>query len=650
MASVAPGSLRAASLSRAWDAGVRLFGPQTSSAARERRDTLVLLFAVALVVIPHFEHLAWWATAIVVLLLVWRIWLTLAQRPLPGRFIMLPLLLAAAGAVYLEHRTLAGQDAGVTFLVLLMALKLLELRARRDLFVVIFLAFFILLTQFLYGQELQVAVITILAVVALFFVLVSVNLDEVDLPATRKLRVVGLTLLKAIPLAAALFVLFPRLSGPLWGMPGDASRGNTGLSNSMSPGSISRLLESNEIVFRARFETTPPANDRLYWRGPVFGMFNGRTWSPLVRGVNEAPAISIEADPRSAIAYEVTLEPHRRDWLFALEVPAVMPQLDGAQARLTPDMQLLASGLILERIRYEMRSYTEFRLNPRSTLAELGDWVVLPAGYNTRTLQFAEELRSRVAPGADTSSPTRNAQLMNAVLDHFRRGSYAYTLAPPALGRNSVDEFLFDTRQGFCEHYASAFVFIMRALGVPARIVTGYQGGELNPVDGFVTVRQSDAHAWSEVWLQGRGWVRVDPTAVVAPVRIDRAGGAAQQGGAALQGLGADMSLLRALRYNWEAVQNGWNQWVLSYSQERQRALVERLGLVPSLENVTRLMVVVVLLVLVWLSALTLRSRSVRDPLGVAFQLLRDRLERAGVAASSSCGPRELYFRTKRAL
>lgn len=650
MASIAPGSLRAPWVSRAWDAGVRLFGPQTSSAARERRDTLVLLFAVALVVIPHFEHLAWWATAIVVLLLVWRIWLTLAQRPLPGRFIMLPLLLAAAGAVYLEHRTLAGQDAGVTFLVLLMALKLLELRARRDLFVVIFLAFFILLTQFLYGQELQVAVITILAVVALFFVLVSVNLDEVDLPATRKLRVVGLTLLKAIPLAAALFVLFPRLSGPLWGMPGDASRGNTGLSNSMSPGSISRLLESNEIVFRARFESTPPTNDRLYWRGPVFGMFNGRTWSPLVRGVNEAPAVSIEADPRSSIAYEVTLEPHRRDWLFALEAPAGMPQLDGVQARLTPDMQLLASNLILERIRYGMRSYTDFRLNPRSTPSELGDWVGLPAGYNTRTLQFAEELRSRVAPGADTSSPTRNAQLMNAVLDHFRRGSYAYTLSPPALGRNSVDEFLFDTRQGFCEHYASAFVFIMRALGVPARIVTGYQGGELNPVDGFMTVRQSDAHAWSEVWLQGRGWVRVDPTGVVAPVRIDRAGGAAQQGAAALQGLGADLSLLRALRYNWEAVQNGWNQWVLSYSQERQRALVERLGLVPSLENVTRLLVVVVLLVLVWLSALTLRSRSVRDPLGAAFQLLRDRLERAGVAASSSCGPRELYFRTKRAL
>jgi hypothetical protein len=240
---------------------------------------------------------------------------------------------------------------------------------------------------------------------------------------------------------------------------------------------------------------------------------------------------------------------------------------------------------------------------------------------------------------------------MNAVLDQLRRGGYVYTLTPPALGRNSVDEFLFDTRQGFCEHYSSAFVFLMRALGLPARIVTGYQGGELNPVDGFMTVRQSDAHAWTEVWLSGQGWVRVDPTGVVAPVRIDRgAEGVARPGGAALQGMGAGMSWLRTLRYNWEAVHNGWNQWVLSYSQERQRALIERLGLLPSLENVVRLLVFVVMLVLAWMAALTLRSRTVHDPLGAAFQLLRDRLEKAGVAASTSCGPRELYVRTKRAL
>jgi len=641
---------RGARLSGARAAVSRLFGPQTSSAARERRDMLVLLFAVTLVVIPHFEHLAWWATAIVLLLLFWRIWLTLTQRLLPGRVVMLPLLLAAAGGVYLQYRTLAGQDAGVTFLLLLMALKLLELRARRDVFVVIFLAFFILLTQFLYGQEIHVAATTVAAIFALFFVLVSVNLDDADLPALRKLRLVGSTLVKAIPLAAVLFVLFPRLSGPLWGMPGDAGRGSTGLSNSMSPGAISRLLESDEIVFRVRFEGTPPTNDRLYWRGPVFGTFNGRTWSPIVRTPSSVPAPDIEPDPRSAITYEVTLEPHKRDWLFALEA-AALPGLVGPHARLTAEMQLLADGLILERMRYEMRSHTEFRLDAKVAPGSLADWLELPRGYNPRTLQFADELRDRVAAGSAENSPERDIRLVDAVLEQFRRGNYSYTLTPPALGRNSVDDFLFDTREGFCEHYSSAFVFLMRAVGVPARVVTGYQGGELNPVDGFMTVRQSDAHAWAEVWLRGRGWVRLDPTAIVAPARIDVGAQSVMRPGAgALQGLGGDDTWLRTLRFNWEAVQNGWNQWVLSYSLEQQRALVERLGLTPSIESVARLMVFAVLLLLAWLAVLSLRSRAVRDPLGAAFELMRDRLEKAGVAASASCGPRELYARSKRAL
>jgi hypothetical protein len=401
---------RGARLSGARAAITRLFGPQTSSAARERRDMLVLLFAVTLIVTPHFEHLAWWATAIILLLLFWRIWLTLTQRPLPGRVVMLPLLLAAAGGVYLQHRTLAGQDAGVTFLLLLMALKLLELRARRDVFVVIFLAFFILLTQFLYGQEMHVAATTVAAIVALFFVLVGVNLDDVDLPALRKLRLVGSTLLKAIPLAAVLFVLFPRLSGPLWGMPGDAGRGSTGLSNSMSPGSISRLLESDEIVFRVRFAGAPPTNDRLYWRGPVFGTFNGRTWSPVVRTPSNATTPDIEADPRSAVTYEVTLEPHKRDWLFALEAPAMPPDRLGQNAHLTPEMQLLADGLILERVRYEMRSHTEFRLDEKAPPGSLGRWLELPGGYNPRTLRPRGTRFGQNLAGARCAARQRSAR------------------------------------------------------------------------------------------------------------------------------------------------------------------------------------------------------------------------------------------------
>ena len=352
-----------------------------------------------------------------------------------------------------------------------------------------------------------------------------------------------MTLLKAIPLAAALFLLFPAPVRTVVGHAGRSERGSTGLSNSMSPGSISRLLESDEIAFRARFEGTPPAHDRLYWRGPVFGTFNGRTWSPIVRAPNEAPPLNIEADPTlGRSAYEVTLEPHKRDWLFALEAPAALPKLDAMQTRLTPEMQLLAGGL--DPGTHPLRDALPHRFPtrcPGSTPPNLHDWVELPAGYNPRTLQFAEELRSRVRRDS-TDSPTRDTQLVNAVLDHLRRGGYSYTLTPPALGRNSVDEFLFDTRQGFCEHYSSAFVFLMRALAVPARVVTGYQGGELNPVDGFMTVRQSDAHAWTEVWLPGRGWVRVDPTAVVAPIRIDRgAGGAARPGAGRAAGAGRRM-------------------------------------------------------------------------------------------------------------
>lgn len=619
-----------------------LFAPQVSSAARERRDMLVLLLAVTFVVVPHFEHLVWWATAVLVLLLIWRAFLTLAKRPIPSRLLMLPLLVAAGGVVYLQYGTVVGQQAGVTFLLLLMALKLLEMRARRDIFVVIFLSFFILLTQFLNGQEIHVAAMALLAVIALFFVLISVNLDETDLPAGRKFKMVGWTLLKAVPLTAALFLLFPRISGPLWGTPGDSASGNTGLSNSMAPGSISRLLESTEIAFRAKFDGTPPSNDKLYWRGPVFGTFSGRAWTALSQRASEAPPVSIQGDARSIVSYTVTLEPNNRDWLFALEAPAALPVTGEFRTRFTSDMQIVASDLVRQRVRYDMRSYTSYRFNAEATEAERRNWLELPSTYNPRTLQLADEIRSR--NGSD-------AERVRATLEYLRRGGYKYTLSPQRLGRNSIDEFLFDTREGYCEHYSSAFTFLMRALDVPARVVTGYQGGELNPVDGFVTVRQSDAHAWSEVWLQGRGWVRVDPTAVVAPMRIDQgASEIARQSGISLPGSASSFTWLRSIRFNWEAVENSWNQWVLTYSQERQRDLMGMLGMAPNWESLALVLAVVVAIVLGVMAALSLRSRTERDPLGDAFRLLRDRLDRAGVDTAEYIGPRELYARSKRVL
>jgi transglutaminase-like putative cysteine protease len=615
--------------------------PQVSTAARERRDLLVLLAALAFVVAPHFGHLPWWATALLVVLWFWRVWLVVAQRPLPGRLAMLPLLAAAAGAVWLEHRTLVGRDAGVTFLLMLLALKLLEMRARRDIFVVVFLAFFILLTQFLFGQGVLVAALSLVGVLLLFFVLVSVNLAEGDLHARAKMKLVGVVLLKSLPLAAALFVLFPRLNAPLWGLPGDTSTGRTGLSTTMTPGAIGRLLESDEIAFRALFSGRVPLNDQLYWRGPVLGTFTGRTWVPGTDAAAGA-APELQTTPQSVVEYTVTQEPHQRDWMFALDLPVDTRGAAELAPRLRTDGQLLASRLINERVRYTLRSATDYRLGVDESRLSLQNALQLPPGYNPRTLELATELR-RTVPGAQASRAADPA-LVQAVLQRFRQQNYSYTLDPPTLGRHSVDEFLFDTRAGYCEHYASAFVVLMRALDIPARVVTGYQGGEFNPIDGFLTVRQSDAHAWAEVWLAGRGWVRVDPTAAVAPERVNR-GGRTTAGTAATGDpvFGErTFSLLRAVRFQWEALENGWNQWVLSYTPERQRELLRALGLVPDTRTLALVFAIVISVILGVLAVISLRHRVERDKLGELLARLRARLVEAGLAVPAHLGPRAL--------
>lgn len=625
---------------------------QVSSAARERRDVMVLLFAVAFVALPHFEHLPLWAIGVVSLLWCWRAWITLRNLPLPGRVAMLPLLALAAGAVWLHYRTLLGREAGVTFLLLLLALKLLEMRAARDVFIVVFLCFFILLTQFLNSQALPVALMTLGAVIALFFVLVSVSLKADDLPAGRKLRLVGAIALKALPLTVVLFLLFPRLDNPLWGLPRDAFASGTGLSNSMSPGGISRLLQSEAIAFRVRFAGAPPDNQQLYWRGPVFGSFDGRTWAPLMRRVAGPPPLRIDADPDSAVDYTVTLEPSQRDWLFALELPAALPQADDLRPRATNDGQLLAGRLITSRTRYDARSFTRYSFGLNETEFSLRDWLALPAGFNPRSLQFAADLRARLQAAGRGERANDDRRAVEAVLDHFRNGGFRYTLEPPLLGRDSVDDFLFGSRLGYCEHYASAFVVLMRALDVPARVVTGYQGGELNPVDGFMTVRQSDAHAWAEVWLAGRGWTRVDPTSVVSPVRIEHGMRelARQTGAGPLFTVGAGSidgwaRLVQRLRFNWEALENSWNQWVLTYSAQQQMNLLDRLGFTPDWRVLATLLALAVSIVATVLAVVSLRHRVRRDPLAELEARFRRRLQGAGLRCDDADGLRALAAR-----
>jgi transglutaminase-like putative cysteine protease len=333
----------------------------------------------------------------------------------------------------------------------------------------------------------------------------------------------------------------------------------------MAPGSISRLSLSEEVAFRVVYTGTPPRREQMYWRGPVLWLFDGRTWTPGRGTQTSAPQFTELSQP---IDYSVTLEPHNKRWLFALE----MPDRLSVPARLTDDFQLLRRDALKERLRYEARSHLSYRANPREAEAQLQRALQLPRGLNPRAQELARRWRAE---------GTNDAALVRAALDHFNRENFRYTLEPPLLtSSNGIDEFLFETREGFCEHYAGSFVFLMRAARIPARVVTGYQGGEYNDVGGYYIVRQSDAHAWAEVWLSGQGWLRIDPTAAIAPTRIERGLAESVQNTAALPFMARSApQWLRELRLNWDAVANRWNQWVLGYDSELQFAFLTRLGM-----------------------------------------------------------------------
>lgn len=542
--------------------------------SRDKSDTLLLLATCALVLLPHAGHLPAWVVAVCAALLAWRGWITFRGNRMPPRLLLASVAVLAMGGVYLTYHTLFGREAGVTMLSLLLALKLLEMHAKRDLFVALFLSFFLILASFFYSQSIGTALMTVIAVIAILTTQLSFQYTGAIPPLRQRLRLGATIFALALPLTLVLFLLFPRIQGPLWGMPSDAQSAHSGLSDTMSPGNIAHLAQSDEIAFRVKFTDPVPPRRALYWRGIVLGAYDGRTWTPMLERADDDHRIVVRLRG-TPVRYQVTLEPSGRRWLFALDLPQAAPLIESNPAALGADLQLLTARPIYQRLRYDVISHTDYELQPNESAPVLQQWLTLPHGLNPRTLEFAAHLRRQTS---------NNQEAINAVLHFFHEQDFHYTLEPPPLGRNEVDDFLFSTRAGFCEHYAGAFVVLMRAMDIPARVVTGYQGGEINPVDGFMTIRQSDAHAWAEVWLQHRGWMRVDPTAAVAPERIEHnidnmlpqpvLGGLITLNA----GRNAWLAKLHRLRQDWEAVVNAWNQWVLNYTPEKQMAFIRALG------------------------------------------------------------------------
>ncbi len=608
-----------------------------ASLPREARDTLFLLGVIALIVLPQIGNLPWWCTALTAAVLVWRGTLAVRARPLPGRWWRAALLIVTVAATFATHRTLLGRDAGVTLVVVLLALKTLELRARRDAFVIFFLGFFAMLTNFFYSQSLTTAFVMLLALLGLLTALVNAHMPVGRPPLAQAARTAcGMALLGA-PIMLVLFLLFPRLA-PLWGTPGDAMTGRSGLSNSMRVGSIARLALDDTIAARVKFEGTPPAQRDMYFRGPVLAQFDGREWTaspPWARGTRTSN-LRVQGE---RVRYEVTLEPSNRPWLLVLDAAKERPAGPGLEVSGTPDLQWFSNRILNDLTRYRAESYTRFLSGPVRRDATLDANLALPRNSNPRTVALAARMRADPAlAGATTQGFVR------AVQERLRTGGYTYTLEPGVYGNETADEFWFDRKEGFCEHIASSFVILMRALDIPARIVTGYQGGELNGVDNYWVLRQSDAHAWAEVWQEGSGWVRVDPTASVSPNRIGLFNRLAPQPGLFAGAIGTfSPTLLQDVRAAWEAVNNGWNQWVLSYTQSRQLDLLKNLGFdAPSLQDLMTVLAWLIVVVSVAGGGWTLWERSQHDPWLRLLRQARGRLQKAGLEVPEAAPPRQM--------
>jgi transglutaminase-like putative cysteine protease len=606
--------------------------------SREKADTLLLLLACASVLLPQFHHVPTWVTATSSILMLWRGWITFRGNRMPPHWLLLPIAIASMAGVFAAYKTLLGREAGVTMLFLLLSLKLLEMRARRDLFVVVFLSFFLLLTNFFNSQSIGTAVMTVLTVVLILTAQLSFQYTGRVPPLMRRLKLAAVIVVLAVPLTVVLFFLFPRIQGPLWRLPGDAASGHTGMSDTMSPGNFSNLALSDDVAFRVKFEDAAPPQQKLYWRGLVLDTYDGRTWSHKRNGIRR----DVRFRPNgNAVRYQVTLEPQGKHWLFVLEMPQSPPIIAGLATAMDADFQSIALQPIDERLRYDAESYPNAQADPDPPSFALQTWLQLPPDYDPLTRQFAEDLRRQTSD---------DVQRVNAVLAFFRTKQFSYTLEPPMLGRNAIDEFLFSTRAGFCEHYSSAFVVLMRAMHIPARVVNGYQGGEVNPVNGLMTVRQSDAHAWAEVWLRNTGWVRVDPTAAVAPERVRHNLASAlprtMLGGLIDLDIGRKNSWLASLRFDWDAFNNAWNQWVLNYSVDKQKNFVRSLGLDASdWRDLAMLLAVAGGIVMIVVAYPLLTARQKVDPVRAVYLRFCQLMANRGLPRALHEGPRDYRMR-----
>ncbi|WP_122317856.1 DUF3488 and transglutaminase-like domain-containing protein [Pseudomonas cichorii] len=526
-----------------------------------------LLLAQALVILPFLTHLP---ISIIVLWLgcmIWRLQVMRMRARMPGNWVKSGLLVGTAAGVYLARGSLVGLDAGAALLIAAFVLKMLEMQTRRDALVLIFLGFFCVVVGYLFEDNLLWALFSLLPVTALLAALIGLQQSDLASKPVNSLKLGFKLIAQAVPLMLLLFLFFPRLD-PLWSLPQPSNKGVTGLSDSMAPGDLAELSKSPALVFRASFEGPVPARNQLYWRSLTLEQFDGRRWSQSLRAQTvQLPQWQKRGD---AVNYSIVMEPSGRAWLPSLDIA----ETNLAEVRQMSDFRLQRRRPVDQALMFSATSWPLAVRDPQLNENIQRQDLQLPAKGNEQARQWARDLL-RHYPKPDA--------LVEAMQRYFRDQPFHYTLKPTPLGLDSIDDFLFVSRQGFCAHYAGAMTFVLRAAGIPARVVAGYQGGELNPDGQYLTVRQFDAHAWVEYWQPDIGWRSVDPTAAVAPQRIEQG---LEQALAADEAFlqNSPMSALRyrdvpwinSLRLSWDNLNYGWQRWVLGYQGQQQLQVLGR--------------------------------------------------------------------------
>ena len=593
--------------------------------APDRHITAVLI-ALIISVAPHIERLTTWV--VLWCLMLWSyMFLSLRYRwHWPDTLVRTVLAVIGFGGVVLTFGIRFSGDAYLSLLAVTATLKPLEIRSYRDEMVSLFLSYFIVITSLFNSESLGMTGYMFLSVLITTTILIQIH--HPDSPMKANLRLSAIIMVQAIPLMMILFFLFPRIRGNLWGFT-KGGGGRSGFSDSISPGSVTSLMRSNELAFRVEFPGKIPDSKFLYWRGLVFHEFDGRTWRVFPRTPGQLKPL---AEAKAEIGYIITLEPHEQRWLFAMDMPGSVPQ----NSRLSDDYTLQSRFEVRQKMRYQMRSFTEYHTGMMRRWEAIDQ--KLPKGGNSQTRALAKQWAEQIG------SPEK---IVETALNFYEKNKFVYTLNPPLLGADSMDDFLFKTRKGYCEHYASSFAFLMRAAGIPARVVGGYLGGEINPYGGYLIVRQSDAHAWTEVWLAQKGWVRVDPTSVVAPDRIER-GVAGSLSAEELPGFlvsgGHFSRIWKTIRFGWDAVNNEWNIRVMGYSFENQKALLEFIGIqADSWKARIRLLLIAMGAVGIFILILAFyffKKREVKKQAIVEiYERFCSKLAKAGIARQPNQGP-----------